>query len=260
MSLAKHVLRDLTPHGLIEARRRRFRLQRLGLLSRGLPPQVLEKAATDCHYELWPEFLRREHGWTLLDVGANEGDFVRAAALVAKPGAVFAFEPQPACKPLLEAALAAVPNGRMVAAAVGAAPGQVEFNCTGNSKMASVLAPQPGIERSYQSGDYAIVENVTVPIVRLDDVVPAGTDVGLLKLDVQGYEMEALRGAIRVLSETRVLLVEANYVAHYQGTVEFDALHRFLADASFRLHGISAPFVDEERPLWADAMYVRRGL
>jgi FkbM family methyltransferase len=258
MTSAKHVLRDLTPHGLVEARRRRFRLQRLGLLSRGLPTQVLEKAAADCHYELWPEFLRREHGWTLLDVGANEGDFVRAAALLGKPGAVFAFEPQPVCKPLLEAALAGVPNGRMVAAAVGAAPGQAEFNCTGNSRMASVLAQQPGIERSYQSRDYAIVEKVTVPVMRLDDAVPSGSRIGLLKIDVQGYEMEALRGAVRVLRETRALLIEANYVSHYEGAVDFDQLHRFLGDAGFRLHGVSAPFMDCERPLWADAMYVRR--
>jgi hypothetical protein len=99
---------------------------------------------------------------------------------------------------------------------------------------------------------------VTVPVVRLDDVVPAGTNVGLLKLDVQGYEMEALRGACRVLTEAKSLLVEANYVPHYEGAVDFDQLHRFLADAGFCVHGISAPFTDRERPLWADAMYVRR--
>ena len=254
----RKVLRNLIPHGLIENRRRRFRLQRLDLLSRGFAPELLERAVADCHYDLWPEPLRIETGWTLLDVGANEGDFVRAAALLANPEAIMAFEPQPVCKSVLESVLATVRNGRLIAAAVGAAPGNVEFNCTGNSKMASVLAPKQGIEKSYQSGDYAIREKVVVPVMRLDDAVPPGTNVGLLKLDVQGYEMEALRGAPRVLTETRALLVEVNYVPHYKGAVDFDTLHRFLGDAGFRLHGISAPFLDKNKPLWADAMYVRQ--
>jgi FkbM family methyltransferase len=258
MNSLKDFLRYLTPHGLIEAHRRRFRLQRLNLLSRNSLECALEKDAMDCHYDLWPEFLRNESGWTLLDVGANEGDFVRAATSLARPGPVLAFEPQPACKAVLESVLAKLSNAQLVAAAVGAVPGSVEFNCTGNSKMASVLAPQQDIEKSYQSGDYAIREKIIVPVVRLDDAVPPGTNVGLLKLDVQGYEMEALRGATRVLTETRALLVEVNYVPHYKGAVDFDTLHRFLGDAGFRLHGISAPFVDQNKPLWADAMYVRR--
>jgi FkbM family methyltransferase len=258
MNSLKQFLRRITPYGLIEAHRRRFRLHRLGLISRGLPDRVLEKAVVDCHYELWPEFLRTETGWTLLDAGANEGDFVRAATLLGRPGAVLAFEPQPVCKPVLESVLTTVPNARLIAAAVGSAPGQVSFYCTGNSKMASVLAPRRGIEKSYASGDYAIIEKVMVPVMRLDDAVPVGTNIGLLKLDVQGYEIEALRGATRVLTETKALLVEINYVPHYEGAVDFDTLHRVLGEAGFRLHGVSAPFVDQSKPLWADAMYVRR--
>lgn len=256
----KHLVRDIAPHSIVEARRRKLRLQRLGLGVREIAPRALENAVANCHYELWPDFLRSEIGWTLIDAGANDGDFIRAVALLATPGAVFAFEPQPACKTNLEAIITATLGGKLIAAAVGAAPGEFQFNCAGNSKMSSLLASQPGIEQSYAEGDYAILERITVPVVRLDDVIPAGADVGLLKLDVQGYELEALRGATRVLNGTRALMVEANYVRHYEEAADFDALHRFLCDAGFRLRGISAPFMGREGPLWADAMYVRRNI
>lgn len=252
------ILRSVVPHGLIERRRRAFRLRRLGLNLSKLKPLIAEQASADCHFELWPAFLKQASDWTLLDIGANEGAFIRAATLLAQPRAVFAFEPQTVCRPLLESVLGKYTGGQLVLAAVGAQPGEIEFNCTGNSKMASVLTPQREIEDAYSADDYTIVQKVKVPVVRLDDVIPAGTNVGLLKLDVQGYELEALRGAARVLRETRALLVEANYVPHYEGAVDFDTLHRFLGDAGFRLHGVSAPFMGKDGPLWADAMYVRR--
>lgn len=258
MSVLKTALRNLMPHGIIEWRRRRFRVARLGIAPGN--NAALEQAVESCHFDLWPEFLRANQRWTLLDVGANEGEFIRAAILLGKPDQIIAFEPQPACKPMLDSLMANVRGGKVIAAAVGATAGTIEFNCTGNSKMASVLIPQQDIERSYAMGDYEVVSKLTVPVVRLDDVVPAGTNIGLLKLDVQGYELEALRGASRVLTETKALLVEVNYVSHYKGAVEFDTLHRFLGDIGFRLHGVSAPFVDKHRPLWADAMYVRRSI
>src|SRR5205085_9106313 len=94
--------------------------------------------------------------------------------------------------------------------------------------------------------------------VRLDDVITPDAQVGLLKIDVQGYEMEVLRGAARTLRQTDALLIEVNYTPHYGGAVSFDDLHAFLNTTGFHLYGISAPYGDENRPLWADAMYVRR--
>lgn len=259
MSALKNLLKHSLPHGIIEQRRRRFRLGRLGLVPKTSNAVSIEEAVHGCHFDLWPAFLRKAKDWTLVDVGANEGDFIRAAAKLAEPGQVIAFEPLPSCQDILSPLLAGIRGGKLVRAAVGAAAGELELNCTGNTKMSSLLPPQPGIEASYANGDYAVVQKLKVPIVRLDDVIEPNTHIGLLKLDVQGFEMEALRGAERTLRQTQCLLVEVNYTAHYQGAVTFDSLHAFLNTAGFHLHGISAPYCDESRPLWADAMYVRDG-
>jgi FkbM family methyltransferase len=258
MNSLKSVLRQWVPHGLIEGHRRRFRLKRLGLTPRASESRRYETAANACRFDLWPQFLRDTRDWTLVDVGANEGDFIRGAMLLAKPTAVVAFEPLPACQQNLGALLSSISGGRLVRAAVGSAPGEVGLNCTGNTKMSSVLRPQPGIEGSYPDGDYAVMQKLKVPVVRLDDVLAPDMRIGLLKIDVQGYEMEVLRGAPRTLQQAKALLVEVNYAPHYEGAVSFDDVHTFLRSAGFQLHGISAPYGDESRPLWADAMYVAK--
>jgi FkbM family methyltransferase len=209
-------------------------------------------------YDLWPPELRRAtKPWTLVDVGANEGEFTAAAAYLAKLQGVYAFEPQPKCHQELLRVLATVPNGRLHPAAVGARHGETELLCTANSKMASVLAPEPLVTHGYAAGDFAVINRVKVPLVRLDDVIPSGTAIGLLKIDVQGYEISVLEGAKTSLRSTFALLLEVNYVAHYDGGVTFDAVHETIRSHGFRTFGISAPYGGKDGPMWADALFVR---
>jgi FkbM family methyltransferase len=257
MNFLKSLLRQCLPHGLIEWRHRLFRLQRLGLSPIRGESQNYEAAVNACRFDLWPLHLRGARGWTLIDVGANEGDFIRAATRLAKPCIVIAFEPLPACQQILAPLLASMPGGQLIRAAVGAATGKVELHCTANTKTSSLLQPQPGIETSYANGDYIVLQKLNVPVVRLDDVIAADARVGLLKIDVQGYEIEVLRGARHTLQQTDALLIEVNYAPHYKGAATFADIHAVLTATGFRVYGISEPYDDGKQPLWADAMYVR---
>ena len=247
-------LRAITPFGLIERRRRQFQLSRLGLS----PTPPIAEAVAACRYDLWPVELRNAtKPWTLVDVGANRGDFTSAAARLAKLERVFAFEPQPQCCEELQHILNRIPNSVLHRAAVGATSGEIELICTANSKMASVLAPESQMLAGYAEGDFEVANRVKVPLLRIDDVIPPGTKVGLMKIDVQGYELPALEGAKITLRSTFAILIEVNYVVHYQGSTTFDALHEALRGYGFRTFGVSAPYCGPNGPLWADALFVR---
>jgi hypothetical protein len=59
----------------------------------------------------------------------------------------------------------------------------------------------------------------------------------LLKLDVQGFELEALRGAERVLASVDTVLTECSFVPFYSGQALFDEVRDFLHERGFRLVG-----------------------
>ena len=251
----RELIRCFTPHGLIEAHRRRFRLGRLGI-----PTDAATLAAVDsCRYELWPSFLRRgAPAWTLVDVGANEGGFVGAVTSLVKLRAVHAFEPLPACHKLLEQELSKHDDAHLYRCAVGAQAGELEIHYTGDSKMSSALKPKPNIASAYQTGDLMVRQKIKVPVVTLDEALAGVEQIDLLKVDVQGFEMEVFRGATQTLARSRAVLLEVNYVQHYENAASFEDVFDFLRVRQFRVVGISPPYGSgSEGPLWADAMFVR---
>lgn len=254
MTIIKRSLRWLTPLGLIERHRRHFQMHRLGLPG----THATEQAVSTCRFDLWPLSLRQPiKPWVLVDVGANDGEFSSAAAQLVPLAGVHAFEPQPSCHTQLNHVLEKIPNSKLHAVAVGDGPGEIDLLCTSNSKLSSVLRPDTSIAEGYEAGDFTVQQRITVPMVRLDDTIPAGTNIGLLKIDVQGFEIPVLAGAREILKSTQALLMEVNYVPHYEGGATFDKLHETVRSYGFQTFGISAPYGGPNGPLWADAMFVR---
>lgn len=104
---------------------------------------------------------------------------------------------------------------------------------------------------------------------RLDDIPEAlGTDY--LKLDIQGAELDVLRGAKRVLEDVLVVETEIEFVPLYEGQPLFADIdvamrnagflfHRFtdIKGATFRPLSARAPNPFRGQILWGDAVYVK---
>jgi len=133
-------------------------------------------------------------GMTTLDVGANLGLYtVLLSRLVGPTGRVIAFEPDPHHFALLSknCALNACANIEAHNLALGSASGRLalhkEILNSGNNFLGY---------GSIRSGS-----EVEVDVVSLDEFLPA-LRPDLVKIDVQGWEVEALRGMRRMLAAT----------------------------------------------------------
>jgi FkbM family methyltransferase len=131
-------------------------------------------------------------GAVVVDAGANIGVYSQFISRCVGPtGAVHCFEPSPENFSRLQAATRKLANVRLSQAAVG--------ECSGSSKL--YLSDRLNVDhRTYPTeGDSR--RAVEVDIIALDDYFRAGQRVDLIKMDIQGYELHALRGANRVLAD-----------------------------------------------------------
>lgn len=101
-----------------------------------------------------------------------------------------------------------------------------------------------------------------VGTVRLDDVIDGPID--FLKLDIQGGELDALRGATRVLGSVLAVHVEVEFIPIYVSQPLFDDVFRSMVAAGFDLFDL--PRLERcryqggqgraDRVVWADAVFI----
>ena len=150
-----------------------------------------------------------------------------ASRLVGESGRVIAFEPLPATRANLDRVVAgnALVNVRVVPKALGAAPGDVRlWSVPHASGLTSAVAP----------ADATTAMSLDVPMSTLDDELAAagGPAVALVKIDVEGYEMAVMEGAVRTLSSPQA------------PAVLFETQQDHLARAGVRFADIPAWFED----------------
>lgn len=142
---------------------------------------------------------RTLHRPMIFDVGANVGDFAQQALAMFREARVWCFEPSPDTFTRLERHLAHEPRATLVEAAVGEHPGSAVLY--GEDVLASLVSREG--------------TGIPVNVVRLDDYVREHTitQVDYLKLDVEGAELSALRGASNLIASSRVRFVQFEFGA-----------------------------------------------
>ena len=136
-------------------------------------------------------------GDVVLDIGAAHGHFcTRMLDLVGPRGAVHAFEPNPVHHARLNAIARTGPLS-LHTVALSDQPGQatLQVPVVAGRALAGLasLEPRVGVE----------VQEVQVPVMRLDDVIGEETRVSFIKCDVEGHEDAVMRGAQTLLSRDR---------------------------------------------------------
>lgn len=172
---------------------------------------------------------------TVVDIGANIGQFSAAALSKWPDAAVVAFEPLAAVAARLRETLAGSPNAEIHVAAVGSEDGAVTFHPHPYSLSSSVLPATAAAKRRHRWAEED--PPVEVPLVRLDTVLADRrlARPAVLKVDVQGYEREVLNGATKFLGDVDALVVELSFERCYEGQALFTETHDLLESMGWRL-------------------------
>jgi FkbM family methyltransferase len=148
-----------------------------------------------------------ETGETALDIGANIGYMTSVMAVrVGGGGTVIAFEPHPEVFSDLAYNVSRWAGGRLAASIILHEAAASDHSAIG--QLATTQAfPQNRGTAAVVDGNPGVTEgNIfhSIALKRLDDVISPDCAIGLLKLDVEGHEIQALKGAESLLSAHRV--------------------------------------------------------
>jgi FkbM family methyltransferase len=204
------------------------------------------------------QLLTAQRIQTVLDAGANRGQYAMELRAAGYRGQILSFEPVAEAYAELEARAAADPDWRTVNAAVGATAGEQWINVASNlAASSSLLKPRPALLTHAPWLTFS--ETAAVEVVTVDQAAAGTAGPLLLKMDVQGYEDRVLDGAAQMLERAAVIECELSLTELYEQQVRFATMIARLDAAGFALIDIDPVFWDQiGRVLSFDGLFVQQ--
>lgn len=236
------------------------RIQNLGyLLAHPSYAQVRTTQADRTLYRL----LHKPWFWqhqvqTVLDVGSNQGQFIRTILTLMPEVRILGFEPNPDVVAYLQSQTWPADQVQIFPVACGSEATVAKLKVTQFSPSSSFLNATAQNLREFPGT--SLLHEVEVSVERLDRIlatVPTLTPPFLLKLDVQGQELQVLQGATDILPQVEVILCEINVAPLYDGQANLADISGFLQQHGFRLVDLGDPIRSshDQSVLFFDAVF-----
>jgi len=191
---------------------------------------------------------------TVIDVGANKGQFSSFARARWPQAKLFAFEPMPAAARRYRGILGR--RSRLFGCALGAEDGKLDLHVASRADSSSLLSLGEEQKAIFEMRE---VGTMPVEVRRLDDVLRGLVDPpALLKIDVQGYEYEVLRGLGSLAASVEWIYVETSFVELYKGQRLHDDVCALLAELGYGQVLEHNLVTDGERRIQADILFRRQ--
>jgi FkbM family methyltransferase len=195
---------------------------------------------------------------TVIDIGANTGQFARAIHEVLPGSFIYSFEPLSDCFRELQQTMRGVKRFKAFNTALGDGGGEAVIYRSERSSSSSLLPMAELHKENFPST--AKMSKETTNVRKLDEYCDELDieDQVLIKLDVQGYEDRVIAGGMRLVQRAKILIVEISMEPLYEGQPLFREIFTTLDRLSFIYKGnlsqMSSPI--DGRVLSADAVFV----
>ncbi len=198
---------------------------------------------------------------TIIDIGANEGQFAQKARIVFPIANIISFEPIPAIYNLLKENFKSDIHFKAFNVGLGDKQEKIIFWLNEYSPSSSILR----MDRHTKHFDFAIKQNqIEIQLEQLDTYAHY-IDLSkpyLVKIDVQGYEDRVILGGPKIISGAQAIITEVSFISMYEGQVLFNHIYALLKAHGFKYVGnyeqLYSPVNNEI--LQADAIFVKEKL
>ncbi|HVM87590.1 MAG TPA: FkbM family methyltransferase [Puia sp.] len=213
-----------------------------------------QKDAFEVQYE-----LLKKNAKIIFDVGANRGDVSEKYFQLFPSAKIYAFEPFPECFENLQQRFESIRNINCVQMAISSKKEAKDFFVNRSADTNSLYK-----SNSIGLSSDKLVENVStiqVNCISIDEFCEENNiqNIDILKMDIQGGELNALKGAVKLLKDQRIKLIysEVFFVEQYIAQPLFEDISFFLRDFGYHLQDFYDPFYGKGNIVWADTIFVR---
>jgi FkbM family methyltransferase len=177
------------------------------------------------------DFIRDREIDTVIDVGANIGQFGQALRSMGYRGKIISFEPIASEYQTLTKKVAGDSNWKVHPFGLGTVAGEATINVSEDSSYSSIL---PLSDAAIQFDQKAVVErNETIQMRTLDQVASCLSGKILLKIDTQGYEKQVIEGGRHTLPRLKGIWMELPIIHLYEGNWKFHEAIQYMDDLGF---------------------------
>ena len=154
-------------------------------------------------YDFFTKKIIREHCFpdsNCIDAGTHKGEIMDLFLKYAPNGMHYGFEPIPDLFFALKKKYKSISNCTIFPFALSSVKEKTSFNYVTTNPAYSGMK-----KRKYDRPEKEI--EITVQTERLDDMIPAGLPIKMIKIDVEGAELGLMQGAVKTLSKYKPLVV-----------------------------------------------------
>lgn len=216
----------------------------------------------DDPYQVMVRLLRGYKVTGIIDAGASHGRISREFLRRFPAACVYAFEPNPLYIDTLQRYARQEPRFQPQFIALSDGEGTANLHVTASPGSTSLFIPGERLKKTYPQGT-SVTGVEKVKVVTIDGWVKYHGDIPihLMKFDIQGGELRALRGAAHVL-QTSTLLVYTEILFNplYDGGAVHSEIDLYLREYGFVLYDIFKPKYNPEGLLmWGNAIFLHAG-
>ena len=200
---------------------------------------IFNKFGLDLHrYRHEPDklvWIKNQNIKTVLDIGANTGQFASEIRGKLPEAQIYSFEPIKECFEKLVSQGEALGKFEAFNFALGEKAELKEMNKSAYTPSSSILWMSDVHKKLFPHTQDHSIEQIKVK--RLDDLGLRLEPEILIKVDVQGFEDKVISGGIETFKKAKVVLIENSFVELYEGQPLFDDIYGKLKGLGFVYKG-----------------------
>ncbi len=195
----------------------------------------------------------------IFDVGANIGDTAISYHQLFPAAKIYAFEPFPASFTSLSDRVSGISKIRTFQNGIADRSGKMKFYVNHNTSTNSLLVPQKmGLSSDKQ---VANKNNIEVEVITIDNFCEANNIIAIdiLKLDIQGGELAALKGAAKMLANKKINLIytEAYFRQQYIDQPLLHEISTYLYQYGYCMQDMYNPIYGKGALAWCDVIFIK---